>query len=117
MTTKLTETTNAFLKELRDFDYGLSCLDRIWNVLFPDRKEGWNHLHVCKYQQTFYVSHVDDMKGHREGLEIDPKGIVKAMAPMGRPRSFGNDEHLASEWEELISSARRWLKAARRWTT
>lgn len=115
MTTKLTETANAFLKELGDFDCALSCRDRIWNVLFPDRNGGWNHLHVIQYQETFYVSHVDDRDGQSDGLEVAHKGIVKAVSPSGgSSRCLGDDDRVACKWDGLISSARRWLEAARR---
>lgn len=45
----------AFLKELERFEYDLSCLDRIWNLYFPDRSGRWNHLQVTKYKNTFFL--------------------------------------------------------------
>jgi hypothetical protein len=107
----------AFIKELGGFGYELSVLDHVWNVLFPDQGGKWNHLHVNKYKQTFYITHVD---GERGSLEVEPKKSVRTMAPMGGSSPYGVENHdqLATAWEPLIASARKWLSVVRKdWIT
>ena len=108
---ELTASTIAFVKELGDFSYELSGLDRVWNILFPDKEKKWYHLHVNKYKRTFYITHVSD----GGGLEVEPKKGVRAMDFMGAP-SYCVDNHgqLATAWEPLITSARKWLKVVRK---
>ena len=36
---ELIVSTLAFVKELGDFSYELSALDRVWDILFPDKGE------------------------------------------------------------------------------
>ena len=109
---ELTASTFALVKELGDFSYELSALDRVWNILFPDKGKKWNHLHVNKYKHTFYITHVDGGGG---SLEVEPKKCVRAMDFMGASSySVENHGQLATVWEPLIESARKWLKAARK---
>ena len=109
---ELTASTIAFVKELGDFFYELSGLDRVWNILFPDKEKKWYHLHINKYKRTFYITHVSDGGG---GLEVEPKKGVRAMDSMGAP-SYCVDNHgqLTTAWEPLITSARKWLKVVRK---
>ena len=60
----------AFVKDLADFSYDLSGLDRFWNILFPDQGDRWNHLFVNNYKHTFYISYVS---GDASGLEVEPR--------------------------------------------
>jgi hypothetical protein len=108
---ELTTSTFAFVKELGDFSYALSGLDRVWNILFPDEGEKWNHLHVNKYKHTFYITHVDG----GSSLEVEPKKGVRAMDSM-EASSFSAENHgqLTTAWEPLITSARKWLQVARK---
>ena len=110
---EFTAITYAFVKELTDFSYELSCLDRIWSILFPDQKDRWNYLHVTKYKHTFYISHVEGDSG---GLEVEPKKGVRAMDLMGAssPHRTESLDRLAVLWEPLITTARQWLKAVRK---
>ena len=73
---ELTELASSFVKELDDFSYELSVLDRIWDIMFPDIKRKWHHLHVNKYEHTFYITHVSGGGG---GLEVEPKKGVRPM--------------------------------------
>ena len=108
---ELTASTVTFVKELGDFSYELSALDRVWNILFPGKGKNWNHLHVNKYKRTFYITHVDG----GGGLEVDPKKGVRAMDAMGASSCcVENHGQLATVWEPLIASARKWLKVARK---
>lgn len=109
----LTSSISAFLKELGDFAYELSVSDRVWNILFPDQREKWNHLHVNKYKDTFYITHVDGDSG---GLEAEPNKGVRAIDHRRASSHYGveNEDQLATAWEPLITSARNWLKAVRK---
>ncbi len=109
---ELTASIFALVKELSDFSYELSSLDRVWNILFPDKGEKWHHLHVNKYKHTFYITHVDGGGG---SLEVEQKKGVRAMDSMGAPSySVENHGQLATVWETLIESAHKWLKVARK---
>jgi len=104
-----------FVKELRNFSYTLSCLDREWGLVFPDRNEKWRHLHTTQYKKTFYVGDIDGECGI---LEVAPGKGIWPMDPMGAPRrhELADDPQLSAKWESLILSARRWLKVvARDW--
>ena len=71
---KFEDNVFAFLKELSDFSYDLDYLDHKWNIIFPDLNGSWNHLHITKYKETFYIIHID---GGLESLEVMPKKSVK----------------------------------------
>ena len=108
---ELTASVSALVKELGDFSYELSSLDHIWNILFPDGEEKWHHLHVNKYKHTFYITHVDGGGG---SLEVEQKkGGARAMDSMGVPTAE-NQGQMATIWETLIESARKWLKVVRK---
>jgi len=109
---ELTASTFALVKELGGFSYELSALDRVWNILFPDKGEKWNHLHVNKYKHTFYITHVGGGGG---SLEVEPKKGVRVMDSTGvSSYSVENHGQLATVWKPLIASARVWLKVARK---
>ena len=109
---ELTTSILTLVKELDDFSCELSALDRVWNILFPDKGGKWRHLHVNKYKQTFYISHVD---GRGVSLEVEQKKGVRAMNSMGAASYFvENNAQLAAVWEPLIASARKWLKIVRK---
>lgn len=109
---KLTASVYALVKELGDFSYELSVLDHVWNILFPNKGEKWQHLYVNKYKHTFYITHVDGGGG---SLEVEQKKGVRAMDFRGAPYySVENHGKLAKVWETLIESARKWLKVARK---
>jgi hypothetical protein len=102
-----------FVKELGEYVCELSGSDRIWNILFPDAGEKWHHLHVNRYQNTFYITHVN---GDSSGLEVEPKKAVRAMDPMGIPSSRWTENHdqLDETWGPLIEFARKWMKVIRK---
>lgn len=106
-------STFDLVKELGDFSYELSSLDRFWNVLFPDQRGKWNHLHINRYKDTFYITHVG---GNGGVLEVEPGKGVRAMASMGTSTTYSIENHdqLATLWEPLITSARNWLKIVRK---
>ena len=98
---RMTDSIFAFVKELNTFSYELSVLDRVWNILFPNHEGKWQHLHVTKYKQTYYITAVG---GNSGGLEVEPKKVV----------GIENHDHLVTTWDPLISSARKWLKVVRK---
>ncbi|MDZ7697993.1 MAG: hypothetical protein U5R49_14100 [Deltaproteobacteria bacterium] len=102
-----------FVKELADFSFELSVLDRVWNILFPDEREKWQHLHINRYQHTFYITHIN---GDGGSLEVEPKKVLRAMAPMGAfsPRWTEDRDQLDKTWTPLIKSARKWMKVIRK---
>ena len=109
---ELTASIFALVKELDDFYYELSVLDRVWNVLCPDKEGKWHYLHVNKYNDTFYIAHVD---GDGGSIEVEQKKGVRAIDSMGAP-SYPVETHgqLATVWETLIESACKWLKVTRK---
>jgi hypothetical protein len=100
----------AFVRELQTFAYRLSSIDHVWDLLFPDKNEKWNHLNVNKTQKTFYISHVN---GDAEYLEIQPGKSVTTLDPMAF-RPYGDYYDQTGKWEPLIASARKWLRAVKR---
>ena len=110
---ELTASTCALVKELGDFAYELSVLDRVWRILFPDQGKSWNYLHVNRYKQTFYITHVG---GDCPSLEIERGKQVRATDPMGgfSHHRVAGPNQLAAAWEPLITSARKWLRVVRK---
>lgn len=95
------------VKNLEEFSYELSILDRVWNILFPDQGKRWHHLHVNKYKHIFYITHVS---GDGGVLEVEPESGVRAMDPLrGASYSIENHAQLAELWVPLIVSVRKWL--------
>jgi hypothetical protein len=109
---ELIVSTFAFVKELGDFSYELSALDRLWDILFPDKGKKWHHLHVNKCKHTFYITHIDGGGG---GLEVEAKKGVRPIESLGAS-SYWDENHgqLAMAWEPLITSACRWLKIVKK---
>ncbi len=107
---ELITLTSNFVQELADFSFELSVLDRVWNLLFPDEREKWQHLHVNKYQNEFYITHVNGESG---GLKVEPKKVVEPMRDFS-PRWAQNHHHLDETWTPLIMFAHKWMKVIRK---
>ena len=109
---QLTATTFAFVKELRDFSYGLSVSDHVWEILFPGKGDKWHHLRIIKYKHTFYITRVDGGGG---SLEVEEQQDAQLMSIRGAAAySMENHGQLTATWETLIASAREWLKVVRK---
>jgi hypothetical protein len=110
---KLSSLVFTFVKELNDFAYDLSVMDRVWNILFLGEGEKWNHLHINKYKHIFYITHVDGDSG---SLQIEPNKKLQKMASAETSSlyCFENHDHLAMLWEPLITSAHKWMKVVRK---
>ncbi|MCK5405225.1 MAG: hypothetical protein KAI75_08325, partial [Desulfobulbaceae bacterium] len=104
------ETVYAFLKELETFDCRLSCLDRLWDIYFPDRDGKWHYLHINKYRKVFYIN---CLTNDDESLDVEPGKSVKILAMMDH-RSHSVDDYQADKWRSLISSARKWLRVVKK---
>jgi hypothetical protein len=104
---KLDDAVRAFLKELHHFDHAVSSADLVWQLIFPDRRGRWMHLHVVKYRDTYYVNHID---GNSCGLEAEKGKSVRVADSIGS--SFHDDgrHDPAGRWEPMLSSARAWMK-------
>ena len=105
----ITNCASAFIKELQALSHEISGQDHIWKILFPSKNGQWHYLHLTKYQETFYISHING-----EGLlEVVPGKETKVTNGFGQPLGYLNDEAL---WDTLFSDARKWLKTvARDW--
>ena len=105
----LEEYAYQFIKELKKFDYEISGPDFIWKVLFKDQKEKWRYIHITKYQNTYYINHID---GELGTLEVDTGKSVKIIHPdpFSESRPFYPDEPLIKEWMDMITFAGKWLK-------
>jgi len=104
---KFEQSVYTFLKELEQFDYTLSSIDHVWNIVFLDEKGTWKHIHINKYRETFYISHID---GNTCALEVSPKKSVKAAESFGFSSYDDGRYDPAGVWEPMIEAARRWLK-------
>ncbi len=105
----LEENTFQFLRELGRFDYTLTGTDHVWNILFKNQEEKWNYIIISKYQNTFYISHIN---GDCGTLEVEPEKSIKVIdsGSFTNYRSFYADELLMEMWAHIIVSARKWVK-------
>ena len=112
----LQNSIDSFLQELAHFDYGLSSIDHVWNILFPYAKDKWTHIHINKYRQIYYISQFAERNTDNPGLEVEPGKSVKPLDTMGTSvsRDIEEDSALAATWGTLISAAHKWLKTVRR---
>ena len=103
------ENVQTFLKELKKFQYKFDG-DRIWTIIFSDKKDRWHKLHVQQYKDIFYISLID---GDAPALEVQPGKKVETYesrgSSWGRPSRLDCHE-VDPQWEPLISAARAWLK-------
>lgn len=108
----LPSSTYKLLRELDDFSYTLSSLDRIWDIVCPTDTNGWNHLRVSRYRDTCYIAHIN---GDCGTLEAVPDNDVRVLSSGGVPSfQVHKQGRTVSSWELLITSAIDWLKAVRK---
>jgi len=93
----------SFVQELQAFQYTISSLDHIWEVLFPLQDAKWRHLRVVKYLQSYFFV---DISGNAGGLEFLLPDEVKPVS--------GFDRCQLNLWTELITSSLAWLKLLRK---
>jgi hypothetical protein len=107
--TKSDALVRAFVNELGAFSYELSSADHVWRILFPESKAGWQYLHVTKYRETFYLTHVN---GDGRSLEFEGGRTVRAVdIGLGGTRCSSEDP---ARWAALVVAAHRWLGVVRR---
>ncbi len=105
------ENVYGLIAELRQFDYTIESIDHIWEVIFPHktvRHIAYHYLRVTKYQDTFHIGHID---GKLCSLEIQVDKSVQAVSSFGSSHGDGDP---ARGWDDLISSARNWLKIVKK---
>jgi hypothetical protein len=103
----------VLVKELDRFVCEVASLDRIWNVLFPDRPGTWRHLHVQRYKDSHYLTRVGD---EARSLEVVRRKRVRVAEDMGgasRSRD-GNAAEVDAEWTPILRAALRWLDVVRK---
>ena len=106
---------NSFLKDLKKFNYTLSGIDPVWEVLFKTPNEKWNYLHISKYQKTFYISHIN---GDIGSLEVIPGKHIKIAVSgvFSEPQAILPNEKRAKKWLKIIIAATKWLTfCAKNW--
>lgn len=97
-----------FIQELNRFEYRTESLDFKWDVLFPDAKGKWHHLHVTRYKKTYYVVYMDLAAST---VEFTPGQRLQVADSFGKSRSYTVDEKDCSgfDWEWTIRAALRWM--------
>ena len=103
-TMKFENTVYALIKELEHFDYHIECVDPVWEIIFPDKKNKWHYVRVTKYRETYYVSLID---GELCGLEVIPKKSVQAASSYGTSTL---DDRAIAMWSDLIGALGNWFK-------
>jgi hypothetical protein len=106
----MNETGFIFIKKLNQFEYRISFKDRIWDVIFPDKKGRYHHLMVTKYQEDFYISEMD---GDLPTVEITPEKNELSIAQNSHfaGRYIPNPE---AAWGDLLTEACRWLDVVKK---
>jgi hypothetical protein len=99
----------SFLTELHKFDHEMSCLDLVWNIIFPDSKGRWFKVNVTKYKETYYINRIDE---ETCGLEAVLNKCVNATDSMGQSSAAWEHGDLGRIWAPLIQAAMNWFKTA-----
>lgn len=108
---KFEDNVYTLIDELEYFDYHINSIDHIWDILFLDKKEKWNHLCVTKYQEVYYIGLID---GDLTTLEVQNKKSITEAASFGRSTFDCHSEDSSSAWNFLIISALNWLKLVKK---
>lgn len=104
---KFEESIYTFLKALKNYDYEISVLDQIWELIFPDNKSRWNHLRVTKYKKVYYLFHID---GKSCSLEVIPGKSINVMNSFGFSSYEDGSDYPERVWGPMIKTAITWLK-------
>jgi hypothetical protein len=98
-----------FLRELKEFTYESDSLDRVWQILFPDKDGAWHHVRVSQYRDAFYMVPIEGSCGV---LEVK---LGKQVGLMNNSGLFSyTDDSWAEAWEPLVVAARQWLNVVRK---
>jgi len=101
---KFENAVYALIKELGHFDYHINCVEHIWGIIFPDKKNKWRYVRVTKYHETYYVSLID---GELCALEVIPGKSVQAASSY---ETSTLDDRTIAVWNNLIRSLCDWFK-------
>jgi len=104
----LKNIAHQFLKTLQKFDYSLQSTDLIWKVLFKNKANQWNYLHISKYRATYFIS---DIIGEHDSLKITPSDKIEVAesGSFGQYQDINREEELLENWSELLENALQWL--------
>lgn len=97
----------TFINELNQFDYEISYKDRIWRLIFPDKKNKWHYFHITKYNETYFINHFNrDLLP----LEVIPHKSIKTSETFGHASWNYPEEKSMYLWQQYIIEARKWFK-------
>ena len=106
-TMKYEDAIYSLIKMLKDYDYDISGLDRIWEIIFPDNKSQWNHLKVIQYKKVYYIYHID---GKSCSLEVEPGKSVQVMNSFGFSSFKDGSDDPERVWGPMVTSALNCIK-------
>lgn len=110
MKTVFDSNVYSLISEIKDFQYRIQSIDRIWEFIFPDRKEKYHHLCIVQYHERHFISQID---GKLCMLDVIPNESVKPGESFGS-RCYEDYSHdPAKGWNDLITDARKWLKVVK----
>jgi hypothetical protein len=92
----------ALVKALDRFVCEVSCLDRIWNVFFPDRAGKWRQLHVQQYKDSHYLTRVGD---EARSLEVVRGKRVRVAEDMGWASRSWNGKAASMPWPAMTPAS------------
>ena len=93
MPTNFEEKVYAFISQLKDFEYAIQSIDKIWQFIFPHKQTVYR-ISVVKYQETFYIHHVD---GRLCSLEVQLNKSIQAAPSFGYSHDDGR-YHPEQKW-------------------
>jgi hypothetical protein len=93
----------SFVQEIQAFQYTISSLDHIWEVLFPLQDTKWHHLRVVRYLESYLFI---DISGNAGALEFLLPDEIKPLSGLDAPQH--------NVWSPLIDLSLAWLKLLRK---
>jgi hypothetical protein len=102
---------SAFIKELGKYSYKPDGMDQVWEVLFPDKENKWNFLYIRKYENAFYITHIN---GAGRPLRMGPRNHLQEVDTLGARMPKLDMDGITEIWGPLFTDARKWLDVVRR---
>ncbi|MBF5059718.1 hypothetical protein [Candidatus Neptunochlamydia vexilliferae] len=103
MKTSFEENVYALVKEVMGFQYRIESIDRMWDILFPDKKNKYHYIRLLKSHGSFYLFLID---GDLCNLEIEQNKSVQAGSSSDFSSYDDGSENPEKFWDPLITSAR-----------
>lgn len=101
-----------FLEKLEGFQYRLSGYDHLWDILFPLGEERAHRVHIIKYRETWYLTHID---GKSSQIEISSQGRIE---PSEYSNFFGGTGYreidTEQSWRPLFEGMDRWTNRVKK---